>query len=327
MQDNSVSTPPARDRLSQLDMEERWQARHRRHWVFDIFLTLVVLSLAAAAWYVYPMFKKHEAGIGQLPDMQKTVGELQDGLKSAGSRFDQWVSGQQSVSDRTQQALKELRGRVDEIKDGIKSEAVEATSAMLERVQSDIGTKIDKIQTQLAELDSGRKADREKAVALERDLAQLREQYDRQADGLAAIRRRMDEQEALSQRQIADVTQMKETQRQNRQDFDALNNRFATERVSFSVNKNQTAHVAPGITLEVTAIDPQFERVTGWMAMGADQRTIRFRNQAVHEPVEFYSADGRKRELVVTSVSKDSVAGYLLVPKAGGATATTSSAD
>ncbi len=50
--------------------------------------------------------------------------------------------------------------------------------------------------------------------------------------------------------------------------------------------------------------------------MMPDRRTIWLRGQAAHEPVIFYSdLDGKKREIVVTRVTQDSVVGYLLLPR------------
>ena len=46
-----------------------------------------------------------------------------------------------------------------------------------------------------------------------------------------------------------------------------------------------------------------------------DRRTIWLRQQGAQEPVDVYGyTDGKKRELVITSVRKSSVAGYLLLP-------------
>lgn len=111
MTDDPVQRPtPAQDRLSQFDYEERWQASRRHHWISDILLALVVIGLAAAAWYAYPILQKQEAGMAQIPDMQKTVGTLQDGLKAATSKFDAWTADQQTFSGRTERALREPAG-------------------------------------------------------------------------------------------------------------------------------------------------------------------------------------------------------------------------
>jgi hypothetical protein len=56
-------------------------------------------------------------------------------------------------------------------------------------------------------------------------------------------------------------------------------------------------------------------RMSGWMWVMPDRRTIWLRNQYTNEPVIFYGyQDGKKRQLVITSVTKNSVKGYLLLP-------------
>jgi hypothetical protein len=51
-----------------------------------------------------------------------------------------------------------------------------------------------------------------------------------------------------------------------------------------------------------------------------DRRTIWLKEQNAGEPVVFYSKqDGKKRELVITSVTEGSVTGYLLLAGESGA--------
>jgi hypothetical protein len=65
---------------------------------------------------------------------------------------------------------------------------------------------------------------------------------------------------------------------------------------------------------EITKTDAAFRRVSSWMWVLPDRRTIWLRQQGAQEPVDFYGYnDGMKRELVITSAAKGSVAGYLLV--------------
>jgi hypothetical protein len=46
-----------------------------------------------------------------------------------------------------------------------------------------------------------------------------------------------------------------------------------------------------------------------------DRRTIWLKNQDAREPIVFYSRqDGKRRELLITSVSRSSVTGRLLLP-------------
>jgi hypothetical protein len=46
-----------------------------------------------------------------------------------------------------------------------------------------------------------------------------------------------------------------------------------------------------------------------------DRRTIWLKGQGAQEPVVFYGVkDGKKREMVITNVTKNSITGYLLLP-------------
>jgi sortase A len=90
----------------------------------------------------------------------------------------------------------------------------------------------------------------------------------------------------------------------------------AVRKVTFSVSTNHSRELAPGISFGLTGTDAAYHRVNGWMWVMPDRRTIWLRDQSARQPVIFFSyRDGRKSELVITSVTKSSVSGYLLLPK------------
>jgi len=83
-------------------------------------------------------------------------------------------------------------------------------------------------------------------------------------------------------------------------------------RVAFEIDKNHSRQLAPGISMGVTATDAASRRVDGWMWVMPERRTIWLRNHSAHEPVIFYGRlDGKMHELVITSVARNSVRGYL----------------
>jgi len=85
--------------------------------------------------------------------------------------------------------------------------------------------------------------------------------------------------------------------------------------ISFNVEKNHSRELAPGISLGITGTNVADGRVSGWMWLLADRRTIWLRNQAKQEPVVFYGyRDGKRRELRITKVTPSSVTGYLVLP-------------
>ncbi|MGD1093556.1 MAG: class D sortase [Bryobacteraceae bacterium] len=88
----------------------------------------------------------------------------------------------------------------------------------------------------------------------------------------------------------------------------------AARTIHFNVARNHSSELAPGISLGVTETDVPEQRVDGWMWIAAERRTIWLRNQELSEPVIFYDyRDGKRRELRITDVTANSVAGYLMV--------------
>ena len=115
------------------------------------------------------------------------------------------------------------------------------------------------------------------------------------------------------------LASLKESEERNRRDMEGIQNRLVVERIDFEVVKNHSRELDSGISFGVTGTDVRHRRVNGWMWVMPDRNTIWLRDQAEQQPVVFYdSKDGRKRELVITNVMKNSVTGYLLVPKGAG---------
>jgi sortase A len=89
------------------------------------------------------------------------------------------------------------------------------------------------------------------------------------------------------------------------------------KRVAFEVSKAHSLQVSPGISLGLTGITPSHFRVSGWIWVMPDRRTIWLRDHSAREPVIFYGyLDGKQRELLITSVTTNSVKGYFLLPEA-----------
>lgn len=87
-------------------------------------------------------------------------------------------------------------------------------------------------------------------------------------------------------------------------------------RVAFQVAGSHSRQLAPGISLGLSWTDPGRHLVNGWMWLMPERRTIWLRNQPVDKPVVFYGySDGRERKLVLTRVTANSVAGYLVLPQ------------
>lgn len=88
--------------------------------------------------------------------------------------------------------------------------------------------------------------------------------------------------------------------------------KLADNRVTFQVSLRHSRELAPGISMGVSDIDANRHRVNGWMWLMPDRRTIWLRNRGTNDPIVFYGfEDGKRRELVLTSVTRNSVTGYV----------------
>jgi hypothetical protein len=127
------------------------------------------------------------------------------------------------------------------------------------------------------------------------------------------VRRNLEQNGASHEQQLASLS---DRQLRDRRDVDTIAQKLAVERVGFEITKNHSRELAPGVSLGITGTDVLYRRATGWMWVMPDRRTIWLRGRGAQEPVVFYGAkDGKRRELVITNVAKNSVTGYLLLPK------------
>jgi DNA repair exonuclease SbcCD ATPase subunit len=84
--------------------------------------------------------------------------------------------------------------------------------------------------------------------------------------------------------------------------------------VEFKLGKTKTPQRVGDITLMLRKTDPKKNKYT--VDVMADDKLTEKKDKNVNEPVQFYTAKARQPyELVVNTVAKDQIAGYLATPK------------
>jgi|SRR5579872_479608 len=293
------------------DADLRWERSRRHHRVLTVFLILLAVCLAGAAWYAYPILGRHDSLLSQIPttltDIRKDVSNLGQQAKSTDSKVDDWGNRQEELRGQLNKARADLTARID----SAKKQASDASAALIQRARSDFGTQVDSIKTQLAKLETSRESDREQIASLQQELAQVRGQVNQQGQELASVQGRVTQNAASSEREFATV---KNTQQQDRHAFNEYADKFAVKRVDFEVGKNHESTVAPGISIQVNSTDVSYQRLSG-SVLSPDGHTTWLRQLRVQEPVFLKSlVDGRTSELVITGVNKNGAVGYVLVP-------------
>jgi chromosome segregation ATPase len=82
----------------------------------------------------------------------------------------------------------------------------------------------------------------------------------------------------------------------------------------FTINKSKQFTRVADVSIELKKADPKRNRFT--IEITADDKTVEKKDRTVNEPIQFYTSKARQPyEIVVNTVKKDAISGYLATPK------------
>jgi chromosome segregation ATPase len=100
----------------------------------------------------------------------------------------------------------------------------------------------------------------------------------------------------------------------NGKELDALRQLGERNYAEFTIQKSKQPQRVGDIMVQLKKADPKRNRFT--ISVIADDKTVEKKDRTVNEPIQFYTSKARQpEEIVVNSVSKNSIAGYLAMPK------------
>lgn len=304
--------------LDQHAADENWRAKQRRPGYLGPACGVLALAVAAGAWYALAMLKRHDSLLAQSAGVKQSVDRLGGRVEQQSARLSESSSNVEQLRQQISDLRREMRWRIE----AAKRQAGHSAEELFTRVQKQVDGEIDGIKAKVARLELSRDADQVLIADLQNQLAGLRKEMTEQTQKLND---RIAESGAGAEREIAGL---QAAQEQDRKDVDGLNRKLAIRRIDFEVDKGRNVELAPGISLEISGTDVAYRRVSGWMWVLPDRRTIWLRDQGAQVPVVFYSnTDGKKRELVITGVTPHSAVGYLLIPSEGERAETASATD
>jgi predicted nucleic acid-binding Zn-ribbon protein len=297
------------------DTEERLDSLRRgQRWIGAVVAVLVV-GVAALVWYSYDSAARQSAKLTPIADFQQGLTSVNDHAKEIDQKLLDQNATQDSLRTQLEETARELRSRMS----AVTKDAGNAASLMATRIRRDLDEQLVSIRTRLTGLESSRETDRTQIAALQQELTSVRAQMTRQSEELAAFRNEMSTANATlaanAERTDRNAELLRTANEQNRRDLKSFQDGMAMARIPFELTKNHMTEVTPGISVQVTSIDVPMHRISGYMWVLPDRRTVRFQKHGAQAPVEFYStADGKRREMVVTAMGKNFVRGYVLVP-------------
>ena len=133
-------------------------------------------------------------------------------------------------------------------------------------------------------------------------------------DDVTATRSDLESTKAKLDRAIGDLTKESELIATTHDELELLKHRGDRNYYEFTLSKGKdTAHVAT-VGLQLKKTDPKKSQFTLYVL--ADDKKIEKKDKSINEPLQFYSGkDHNLFEVVVNTVEKNKVTGYLATPK------------
>ena len=261
-------------------------------------LFVVVLALVAGNVYLYMQLDRVKKDQTKSNDVTQSRLDKLEESSSATTR-----TNRRSVDDLRDQ-LERARRHASMLAGEAKQEAlkkVEETRAQLEAAQqqasqqlkSDISQVKDAADSKISQVGT-------EVTSVKSDVAATRSELEKTVAELKRASGELDGHSVLIATNAKELTALR-----------ALGERNFVE---FTVRKSKQAQKVGDVMILLKNADPKKNRYT--IELTADDKTVEKKDRGVNEPLQFMMSKARQPyELVVNDVKKDTIAGYLSVPK------------
>ena len=141
-------------------------------------------------------------------------------------------------------------------------------------------------------------------------------------DDVAATKTAVEETQAKLQSAIGDLGEQSGLIARNAEELGALKRAGLREYYEFDITKAKSPAAVGPVAVRLKDADPKKHKFN--MVLVVDDIEIEKKDKTLLEPVQFYRKGSRQlNEIVVFDVRKDQITGYLSMPKAGDAAAST----
>lgn len=304
MHDLRHDNGPSADRSQVSEQSSNVTKKHTGSW---IAIGVLAAGMAGLCWYGSTL-RHAPAVLAQFPALQQSFESMNARLAATEAKVKNWDGNQQGLEAQVAKLHIEMTSRVR----AASKQAQSLNAKLYRQLHEEMAAQTQGIATRISRLESAGEAERSSVEELHTALGALREQAAQQAGELRKVKDELDRAGANHDQQLVAVS---EEIGSKTREVEAFSKKLDVRRVDFEVTRNHTRPLTEEISLSVTGTDVSHRRITGWMWVMPDRRTIWLRGQGAQQPVVFYGyQDGKRRELVITNVTRDSVTGYLLLP-------------
>ncbi len=225
------------------------------------------------------------------------------------------------LGEVTTNMLEQERQQIQALNDDVTGKYANANSAVIRARQdalkaaSKLSAKIEAEQIAVGEqIAEVKEANTTATAKLNDDVSGVKTDVGSVRTDLATTRTDLDKTGADLKRAMGDMGVMSGLIATNSKDLQALRDLGDRNYFEFSLKKGEMTKKVGSLTLTLKKADPKHNRYT--MAVLVDDRMVEKKDKTINEPVQLYTGNSKQPyEIVVNTVQKDGVAGYLAAPK------------
>ena len=264
-----------------------------------------VIALVAANIYLYVQIDHVRTDVAKVrEDLMNQVSNLRDASSvTVASQKAHLDTLKQELSTAREQAASQARS----LSSQAKAEAIARTEQLTKQIQEEEAKVQQRVSSELSEVKST-------AAAANTKIADV-------STEVGGVKSKLNQTDADLQKTIADL---KTTRGDlgvqsgliatNGQQLEALKRLGERNYFEFKLGKTKDRQRVGDVTLLLKRTDPKKNKYT--VEVMADDKLTEKKDKNVNEPVQFYTSKAKQPyELVVNSVGKDLIAGYLATPK------------
>ncbi|HVP00836.1 MAG TPA: hypothetical protein VMT15_22370 [Bryobacteraceae bacterium] len=228
------------------------------------------------------------------------------------------------LGETTTNLLEQERQQIQALNDDVTGKYANASSAVLKARQdalkaaSRLSAKLEEEQKavgqQIAEVKEATTSATAATAKLNDDVSGVKTDVGAVRSDLATTRTDLDKTGADLKRAIGDMGVMSGLIATNAKDLQALRDLGERNYYEFTLKKGEMTKKVGSLTLTLKKSDPKHNRYT--MAVLVEDRMVEKKDKTINEPVQLYTGNSKQPyEIVVNTVQKDGVVGYLAAPK------------
>ena len=250
-----------------------------------ILIALAVVYVCASAFFIYDQHSKLDKVTQDQAASQKQIGDLTKRMQSA-------EADSETLAQQLGMTKKELATRADELQR--QQQAASATAAA-------------RIAAQAAE-------EKKDVNAVAGEVGNVKTDVGGVKTDVAATKASLEATIAKLQGAIGDLGVQSGLIANTRGDLEALKHKGDRQYYEFALLKGAKPQAFSTVALQLKKTDPKHGKYS--LDVTADDKTIEKKDRTQNEPVQFYTGrDHMLYELVVWTVDKNKITGYLSTPK------------